>query len=166
MTLRLIILLLIFTVTALSQSSDVSAQRATKVYRFGWVAVFPPPTELPPPFQTMKARLAERGYVEGRNITFEERWADGDYRRIPELVADLERNGVDVIFTAGSRNARMVRELVKTTPIVAYTCDPFEFVERLSRQRGNVTGVTCMTSELSGKRLQLLKEVVPSASRI
>ena len=91
------------------------------------------------------------------------RW---DYRRIPELVADLERKGVDVIFTPGSKNARLVRELVKNTPIVAYTCDPFDFAVRLSRQGGNVTGVTCMTSELTGKRLKLLKEVVPTASRV
>ena len=166
MTLRLIVLFLILMGTVLTQSSEVSAQKATKVYRFGWVDVFPKPNELSPMFQALKARLAERGYVEGKNITFEGRWADGDYRRVPQLVADLERKGVDVIFTPGSRNARMVRELVKTTPIVAYTCDPFEFVERLSRQGGNVTGVTCMTSELSGKRLQLLKEAVPSASHI
>jgi len=78
----------------------------------------------------------------------------------------LERIGVDVIFTPGSKNARTIRELVKKTPIVAYTCDPFEFVARLARQGGNVTGVTCMTSELTGKRLQLLKEAVPTASRI
>src|SRR5215813_9134209 len=91
---------------------------------------------------------------------------DGDYRRIPELVADLERKGVDVIFTPGSKSARLVRELVKKTPIVAYTCDPFDFAVRLSRQGGNVTGVTCMTSELTGKRLKLLKEVVPTASRV
>src|SRR5262249_11481628 len=91
---------------------------------------------------------------------------DGDYRRIPELVADLERKGVDVIFTPGSKSARLVRELVKKTPIVAYTCDPFDFAVRLSRQGGNVTGVTCMTSELTGKRLELLKEAVPTASRV
>jgi len=71
-----------------------------------------------------------------------------------------------VIFTPGSKNARLVRELVKNTPIVAYTCDPFDFAVRLSRQGGNVTGVTCMTSELTGKRLKLLKEVVPTASRV
>jgi putative ABC transport system substrate-binding protein len=146
--------------------SAQSVQKGNKVYRFGWVAIFPPPTKLPPGFEALKARLGERGYVEGKNITFEGRWADGDYQRIPQLVAELERIGVDVIFTPGSKNARTIRELVKKTPIVSYTCDPFEFVDRLARQGGNVTGVTCMTSELTGKRLQLLKEAVPTASRI
>jgi putative tryptophan/tyrosine transport system substrate-binding protein len=159
-------LLLALMVTALTHIPSASAQTGSKVYRFGWVAVFPPPTELPPAFKALKARFAERGYVEGKNITFEGKWADGDYQRIPQLVAELERRGVDVIFTPGSKNARMVRELVKKTPIVSYTCDPFEFVDRLARQGGNVTGVTCMTSELTGKRLELLKEAVPTASRI
>jgi putative ABC transport system substrate-binding protein len=148
-----IIVLLFALVAVLTQSSDVAAQKDSKVYRLGWVAVFPPPTGGVwsfPPFQALRDRLAEHGYVEGKNITFEGRWADGDYRRIPQLVADLERKGVDVIFTPGSKNARMVRELVKKTPIVAYTCDPFDFAARLSRQGGNVTGVTCMTSELTG----------------
>ena len=166
---RLMALFVTIVVVALTQSPDVWAQKDSKVYRLGWVAVFPPPTNGAwsfPPFQALKVRLAEHGYVDGKNIAFEGRWADGDYRRIPELVADLERKGVDVIFTPGSKNARLVRELVKKTPIVAYTCDPFDFAERLSRQGGNVTGVTCMTSELTGKRLELLKEAVPTASRV
>jgi putative ABC transport system substrate-binding protein len=166
LTTRTLALLLTLLLTAMAQSPAASAQKSSKVYRFGWVAVFPPPTELPPPFKALKARLAEHGYVEGKNVTFEGKWANGDYQRIPHLVAELERSGVDVIFAPGSKNARMVRELVKKTPIVAYTCDPYEFVARLARQRGNVTGVTCMTSELTGKRLELLKEAVPRASRI
>jgi putative ABC transport system substrate-binding protein len=166
MTMRIAALVLALMAAALTQTPSVSAQKSSKGYRFGWVAVFAPPTELPPPFKALKARLAELGYVEGKNITFEGKWADGDYQRVPQLVAELERSGVDVIFAPGSKNARMVRDLVKKTPIVAYTCDPFEFAVRLARQGGNVTGVTCMTSELTGKRLELLKEAVPTASRI
>jgi putative tryptophan/tyrosine transport system substrate-binding protein len=166
MTIRIVVLFLALLFAGLTESPGASAQKAGKVYRFGWVAVFPPPTELPPPFKALKARLAEHGYIEGKNVTFEGKWANGDYQRIPHLVAELERSGVDVIFTPGSKNARLVRELVKKTPIVAYTCDPYEFVVRLARQGGNVTGVTCMTSELTGKRLELLKEAVPTASRV
>jgi putative ABC transport system substrate-binding protein len=166
MTGRTAALFLALLVAALTQAPHVSAQKGSRAYRFGWVAVFPPPAELPPPFKALKARLAERGYVEGKNITFEGKWANGDYQRVPQLVAELERSGVDVIFTPGSKNARLVRELVKKTPIVAYTCDPYEFVVRLARQGGNVTGVTCMTSELTGKRLELLKEAVPTISRV
>jgi len=83
-----------------------------QVYRLGWVSLFPAPTQLLPEFpelRSLKARLAERGYVEGKNVTFELRWADGDYRRVPELAAELERSGVDVILALGSRVARISR---------------------------------------------------------
>jgi putative ABC transport system substrate-binding protein len=85
---------------------------------------------------------------------------------VPALLADLERSGVDVIFAVGSKLARMTQSLVKKTPLVVYSCDAFDHVSSLSRQGGNVTGVTCMTSELTGKRLEVLKEAVPTASRI
>jgi ABC-type uncharacterized transport system substrate-binding protein len=165
MTVRGVVLLLTLVLAALTQPPRVSAQ-TSKVYRLGFVAVHPQPTNLWPVFKGFKARLADRGYVEGQNLTFDMRWAGGDYSRIPQLVAELERNGVDVIFAVGSRTARITQELVKKTAVVVYSCDPFDHVTRLSRQGGNVTGVTCMTSELTGKRLELLKEAVPSASRV
>ena len=96
----------------------------------------------------------------------EERWAGGEYQRVPHLAAELVRSGVDVIFTSGTKTARIVQEAVKSTPLVVYSCDPFEHVMRLARQGGNVTGVTCMTTELSPKRLELLKEAIPKASRV
>jgi putative ABC transport system substrate-binding protein len=73
---------------------------------------------------------------------------------------------VDVLFTMGTRAARIVAGTVKTTPLVVYSCDPFEHVTRLARPGGNLTGVTCMTTELSPKRLELLKEAVPKVSRV
>jgi ABC-type uncharacterized transport system substrate-binding protein len=166
MAIRIIVSLLTLVLTGLAYSSSVGAQATSKVYKFGWIVVFAPPAKLPPPFEALKARLAEHGYVEGKNITFEGRWADGDYERIPRFTEELERSGVDVIFVAGSKNARLVREFPKKTPIVFYTCDPFEHVARLARQGGNITGVTCMTSELTGKRLELMKEAVPTAARV
>src|SRR5205809_6788366 len=66
----------------------------------------------------------------------------------------------------GTSASRIVAETVKTTPLVVYSCDPFEHVTRLARPGGNLTGVTCMTTELSPKRLELLKEAVPRASRV
>ena len=169
MALRIVVLLLTLVLPALTQSPGVSAQTGSKVYRLGWVSLFPAPTQLLPEFpelRSLKARLAERGYVEGKNVTFELRWADGDYRRVPELAAELERSGVDVILALGSRVARISQNVVRRAPLVVYTCDAFDHVARLAQQGGNVTGVTCMTSELSGKRLELLKEAVPRASRV
>jgi putative ABC transport system substrate-binding protein len=108
----------------------------------------------------------ELGYVEGKNIIIEQRFADCRYDRMPGLAADLVQVPVDVLFTMGTRAARIVAATVKTTPLVVYSCDPFEHVTRLARQGGNLTGVTCMTTELSPKRLELLKELVPNASRV
>ena len=110
MTLRIVVLLLTLVLPALTQSPGVSAQTGSKVYRLGWVSLFPaPPQPDFPEIRSLKARLAERGYVEGKNVTFELRWAGGDYQRVPELAAELERSGVDVIVALGSRVARISR---------------------------------------------------------
>jgi putative tryptophan/tyrosine transport system substrate-binding protein len=85
---------------------------------------------------------------------------------MPGLAAELVQVPVDVLFTMGTRAGRVVAGAVKTTPLVVYSCDPFEHVTRLARPGGNLTGVTCMTTELSPKRLELLKELVPKAARV
>ena len=85
---------------------------------------------------------------------------------MPGLATELVQVPVDVLFTMGTRAARIVAGTVKTTPLVVYSCDPFEHVTRLARPGGNLTGVTCMTTELSPKRLELLKEAVPKVSRV
>ena len=104
--------------------------------------------------------------VEGKNLIIEQRFADCRYDRMPGLAADLVQVPVDVLFTMGTRAGRVVAGAVKTTPLVVYSCDPFEHVTRLARPGGNLTGVTCMTTELSPKRLELLKELVPNVSRV
>ena len=85
---------------------------------------------------------------------------------MPRLAGELVQVPVDVLFTMGTRAERIVAEAVETTPLVVYSCDPFEHVTPLAHPAGNLTGVTCMTTELSPKRLELLKEVVPKASRV
>jgi putative ABC transport system substrate-binding protein len=165
MAVRTVVLVALI-VAAPTLCADAWAQNPNKVYRVGYVSLQPPPTSLPAWFISLKQGLAERGYVEGKNIVFEPRWASGEYQRVPLLVAELERSRVDVIFAGGTKNARIVQELVKTTPVVVFSCDPFEHVVRLARQGGNVTGITCMTAELSPKRLELLKEAVPTAARV
>jgi putative tryptophan/tyrosine transport system substrate-binding protein len=99
-------------------------------------------------------------------LVFEQRFADCRYDRMPGLADELVQAPVDVLFTMGTRAARIVAGTVKTTPLVVYSCDPFEHVTRLARPGGNLTGVTCMTTELSPKRLELLKEAVPKVSRV
>jgi len=143
----------------------LEAQKAAGISRVGWLEVCGPGPRRPH-FDIFRARLAELGYVEGKNLILEQRFADCRYDRMPGLAADLVQVPVDVLFTMGTRAARIVAGTVKTTPLVVYSCDPFEHVTRLARQGGNLTGVTCMTTELSPKRLELLKELVPNASRV
>jgi putative ABC transport system substrate-binding protein len=142
-----------------------SAQKAATTARLGWLEVCGPGPQRPH-FDFFRARLAEQGYVEGKNLVIEQRFADCRYERMPGLAAELVQARVDVLFTIGTRATRIVAETVKTTPIVAYSCDPFAHVERLARPGGNLTGVTCMTTELMPKRLELLKELVPQARRV
>jgi putative tryptophan/tyrosine transport system substrate-binding protein len=150
------------------------AQKSGKVYRVGVVVVLPPnllPPNAPRPSfpggplaRALLDRLADHGYVEGKNLVIEARF--GGYERLAELAADLVRLHVDVIFTGGTKASRIVGDAVKETPLVIHSCDPFEHVTRLARPEGNLTGVTCMTTELSPKRLELLKEAVPNAVRV
>jgi putative ABC transport system substrate-binding protein len=149
----------------LAMPTSPEAQKAAGISRVGWLEVCGPGPRRPH-FDTFRARLAELGYVEGKNLVIEQRFADCRYERMPALAAELVQSPVDVLFTMGTRATRIVAGTVKTTPIVAYSCDPFEHVTRIARPGGNLTGITCMTTELMPKRLELLKELVPKASRV
>ena len=149
----------------LGTPGPLMAQKAGTVARVGWLEVCGPGPRRPN-YEVFRARLAEQGYVEGKNIVFEQRFADCQYERMPKLASELAELPVDVLFTMGTRAARIVAETVKTTPLVVYSCDPFEHVTQIARGRGNLTGVTCMTTELSPKRLELLHEAVPEATRV
>ena len=141
------------------------AQKTPGMSRVGWLEVCAPGPRRGG-FDVFRARLAEQGYVEGKNLIIEQRFADCRYEKMPALAAELVQVPVDVLFTIGTRATRIVAKAVKTTPIVVYSCDPFAAVKHLARPDGNLTGVTCMTTELMPKRLELLKEAVPSAARV
>src|SRR6185503_17323319 len=162
---RIWVTLLALAVSLLASPNLVEAQRAAGIARVGWLEVCGPGPRRPH-FDIFRARLADQGYVEGKNLILEQRFADCRYDRMPGLAAELVQVPVDVLFTMGTRAARVVAAAVKTTPVVVYSCDPFEHVTRRARPGGNLTGLTCMTTELSPKRLELLKEAVPKASRV
>src|SRR5207248_10347740 len=150
---------------SLLTTSSSQAQKAAKVSRVGWLEVCSPGPRRPN-LDIFRGRLAELGYVEGKNLIIEQRFADCSYDRMPGLATELTQMPVDVLFTMGTRASRIVAETVKTTPLVVYSCDPFEHVTRLAGPggpSGNLTGVTCMTTELSPKRLELLHEAGPKA---
>src|SRR5215831_16491031 len=127
-------------------------------------------------FSTISARveafrqgLHDLGYVEGKTIVIEYRSADEKVDRLPELAAELVRLKVDVIVTGGDIVTRVVKDTTSTIPIVMpYDNDPVGsgFVANLSRPGGNITGLSSLSPELSGKRLELLKEIVPRLSRV
>ena len=152
-------------VSLLAIPTSLRRKKAAGISRVGWLEVCGPGPRRPN-FDVFRGRLAELGYVEGKNLIIEQRFADCRYDRMPGLATELAQVPVDVLFTMGTRASRIVAETVKTTPLVVYSCDPFEHVTRLARGRGNLTGVTCMTTELSPKRLELLHEAVPKASRV
>ena len=119
--------------------------------------------------EAFKQGLRELGYVEGKNIVIEWRSAEGKLDRAPALAAELVRLKVDIIVTGGASSTRAAKEATTTIPIVM-TNDPDPvgngFVASLARPGGNITGLATLAPEISGKRLELLKEVLPKASRV
>jgi putative tryptophan/tyrosine transport system substrate-binding protein len=120
-------------------------------------------------WEAFRQRMRELGYFEGQNVTFEVRFADGRIERLPTLAAQFVKMKVDVIVTGGTMAAQAAKRATTSIPIVMATgADQvgLGIVASLARPGGNVTGVTSLTAELSGKRLGLLKDVVPGLSRV
>jgi putative ABC transport system substrate-binding protein len=146
------------------------AQQPKKVPRIGYLSVFDPAFESTRA-EGIRLALRERGYMEGQNIATEYRYAEGKQDRAPELAAELVRLKVDIIVVAGGAGPiRAAKNATKTIPIVmvGQGSDPVEagLVESLARPGGNVTGITNLSRELGGKRLELLKEAVPKLVRV
>jgi putative ABC transport system substrate-binding protein len=145
------------------------AQQPKKVWRIGYLS---PSNAASNTARAEGIRLAlrERGYIEGQNIAIEYRYTEGKNDRAPELAAELVRLKVDIILAAGAvGTVGAAKNATKTIPIVmtGSSNDPVEagLIESLARPGGNVTGITLLTRELGGKRLEILKDAVPKAAR-
>ncbi|HEX9146516.1 MAG TPA: ABC transporter substrate-binding protein [Candidatus Binatia bacterium] len=163
MTKNIIRLTLCATLFALSYSA--SAQQPKNVYRIGYLASSDPATESTLT-EAIRLALREHGYLEGQNIATEYRYAEGKFDRFPKLAAELVHLKVDIIVVAGGVPAiQAAKNATKTIPIVMVGrgIDPVKegLVESLARPGGNITGLTSLTTELGGKRLELLKEAIP-----
>ena len=148
--------------------SPSQAQQPKKVHRIGYLTVAPLSSNVGR-IEAFRQGLRELGYVEGQNIVIEWRSAEGKFERQGELAAELVRLKVDVIVSSGPTMTRAAKEATSTIPIVmAFDSDPVGngFVTSLARPGGNVTGLSALFSELSGKQLELLKEIIPKLSRV
>ena len=149
---------------------SASAQQPKKVPRIGYLSPFDPAAESAPA-EAIRLALRELGYIEGQNIATEYRYAEGKLDRLPELAAELVRLKLDIIVVSGGgRPVREAKNATKTIPIImaGFPADPVELrlVESLARPGGNVTGLSSLSRELAGKRLELLKEAVPKIARV
>jgi putative ABC transport system substrate-binding protein len=154
--------------TVLAAPLAGKAQQAGKVYRVGYLGNSSASLE-PDLVEALRQGLRNLSYVENQNIIIEYRWAEGRYDRFPSLVADLIQHQVDVIVTAGTPGTLAAKQATRTIPIVmAVSGDAVGagLVDSLARPGANVTGLTTMVAELEGKRLELLKEILPRLSRV
>jgi putative tryptophan/tyrosine transport system substrate-binding protein len=147
--------------------SSAEAQQPTKVPRIGYLASTSSSANAAR-HEAFQQGLRKLGYVEGKNIVIEYRYADGQLERLSDLAAELVRLKVDVIVAGGTPAARAAKEATKSIPIVMTGGDPVRagIVASLARPGGNVTGLSDSTVDVSTKRLELLKEVVPKLSRV
>jgi putative ABC transport system substrate-binding protein len=144
------------------------AQQPKKIPRIGFLGASSP-SAISARIEAFRQGLRELGYVEGKNIVIEYRYAEGKLDRLSTLAAELVRLGVDVIVLAGPASIRPAKEATSTIPIVmANDADPVGsgVVASLARPGGNITGLSNLAPEISGKRLELLKEIVPRLSRL
>jgi putative ABC transport system substrate-binding protein len=146
---------------------SAEAQQQTKVAKIGWLGARP--SAIATGLKLLDQELRKLGYVEGKNITFESRYAEGKYERLAVLANELVRLKVDVLVTPSDVEALAAKNITSLVPIVFLeVSDPVAagLVNSLARPGGNLTGFTSIAPVLSGKRLELLKETIPKLSRV
>jgi putative tryptophan/tyrosine transport system substrate-binding protein len=146
-------------------SDPTTAQQIANVRRIGVLTAGVVSRAIP---VTFFDELRERGWIEGQNLVIERRGGDGNSERVPALAAELVRLKLDVIVTGGAVAGMAMKSATTTIPIVATTGDPVRLglVTSLSHPGGNITGVSLISPELAAKRLELIREVLPKATRI
>ena len=165
---RRIFVLFCLLITLLLITGFAQAQQSKRVPRIG-ILVGGSASSDSARIESLRRGLRELGYIEGKNIAIEYRYADGKPDRLSALAAELVALKVDLIVTAGPAATRAAKEATKTTPIVmAQVNDAIGsgFVVNLARPGGNITGLSRLAPELSGKQLELLKEIVPRLSHV
>jgi putative tryptophan/tyrosine transport system substrate-binding protein len=145
------------------------AQQTGKVYRIGFLTVGASGVGNTPGLPVFVGELRQLGWIEGKNLVFEERYAENRPDRLPELAAELVRLKVDIIVAAGTLAPLAARHATSTIPIIMTSAgDPLAsgLVASLARPVGNITGMSLMAPDLGAKRLELLKEIIPELARV
>ncbi len=163
-----VLAMLAFALVTTTAPQDAAGQQSTRIARIGFLSGDAPQTaadwkQRSPFYQG----LAALGWQEGGNLSVEWRWADGQLDRLPGLISELIQLKPDLIVAGAFKPGQVAREATGTIPIVLVTCDPYQWiVNSLARPGGNVTGQTCLSSELSPKKLEFLKQAAPGISRV
>ena len=163
-SITIVVVVLLFVVPLVA-----GAQSPGKIWRIGFLGSTSPTSSHGQFVAAFREGLRERGYVEGKNVTIEYRWAENHYDRLPALAADLVRLNVDVILTHGTPGARAAKAATTTIPIiVAIVGDAVAtgLVDSLARPGANVTGSTFSFPEVNAKRIEMLKEALPGVKRV
>src|SRR5262252_263715 len=160
-----ILVLFCLLITVLLITGSARTQQPKKIPRIGILFIG---SRDQPHLEAFKQGLRERGYTEGKNIFLEYRYAEGKEDRLPELAAELVQLKVDVIVVTADVSAQAAHRVTKTIPIVMTTGDPVSWglAENLARPGGNVTGLTVLLADLSGKRLEILRDTFPKMTRV
>jgi ABC-type uncharacterized transport system substrate-binding protein len=156
-------------VVLLAVAVMAGAQQPKKIPRIGFLAASGDSNNPGPLVEAFRQGLRDFGYIDGKNIRIEYRYPKGNLALVPHLLAELVRINVDVLFVQTLLAIRAAKQATKTIPIIFVTAvDPVAngIVDSLARPGGNITGLSTISRELSGKRLELLKEVVPGISRV
>jgi putative tryptophan/tyrosine transport system substrate-binding protein len=145
----------------------LAAGALPKTTRIGWLTTASA-ADVSPFLEALRAGLADKGYIEGRNLTIAARYADGDIDRVPSLAEELSKLPVDVITTQGAAT-RLLQKVSTVVPVVyVFSADPVlaGIADTLARPGRNMTGISVMAIELNGKRIELLREIMPKIERI
>jgi putative ABC transport system substrate-binding protein len=164
---RTTVFALVFFAAFFDLCESAETQQTRRFPRIGILVGIAEPNN--PSITVFRQAMQDLGYLEGKNIRFEYRYTEGDRQRIPEIVSELVNLKVDLLFSTQGIVIRVAKEATKSIPIVmAITADPVTMglVDSLARPGGNVTGITSLARQLTGKRLELLSEIIPKLSRV
>jgi putative ABC transport system substrate-binding protein len=167
MNLRRVGFLRMLALATLLAPSLVEAQQAARIARVGWLSQGAP--NVPSPFyDAFRQGMRDLGYVEGQNLTLEPRYTSGRNELWPELITDMDRIGADVIVAGPFAAVRVAKTMTNRPIVMTPSADPVVagVIQSLARPGGNITGITEMAPELTPKRLEMLKQIVPALSRV